>query len=55
VILGVLAVAAVVAALASPAAAEDLKTIPTRPGVTQSFLLLRRSETPVATVILCGG
>ena len=37
------------------AAAEDIKTIPTRRGVTQSFLLLRRSETPAATVILFAG
>ena len=40
---------------AAVVAAEDIKTIPTRPGVTQSFLLLRRSETPVATVILFAG
>jgi dienelactone hydrolase len=44
-----------VVATAAMAAAEEVKTIPTRPGVTQSFLLLRRSETPVATVILFAG
>ena len=36
-------------------AAEEIKTIPTRTGVTQSYLLLRRTETPVATVILFSG
>jgi pimeloyl-ACP methyl ester carboxylesterase len=50
-----LAALALVAAVAAPAAAEEVKTIPTRPGVTQSFILLRRSETPVATVILFAG
>lgn len=44
-----------VAALAAPAAAEDVQTISTRPGVTQSFLLLRRSPAPAATVILFAG
>jgi len=49
------ALALAIAALAAPAAAEEVMTIPTRPGVTQSFLLLRRSETPAATVILFAG
>ena len=39
----------------APAAAEEIKTIPTRAGVTQSFLLLRRTDTPAATVILLAG
>ena len=34
---------------------EELVTIPTRPGVTQSFLLLRSSDKPSATVILFAG
>jgi len=51
----VLSALALVALTAGPAAAEEVKTIPTRPGVTQSFLLLRRSETPAATVILFAG
>ena len=50
-----LAALALVAAVAAPAAAEEVKTIPTRPGVTQSFILLRPSETPVASVILFAG
>ena len=50
-----LAALALAAVLAAPAAAEEVKTIPTRPGVTQSFILLRRSETPAATVILFAG
>jgi hypothetical protein len=50
-----LAALVLVAAVAAPAVAEEVKTIPTRPGVTQSFLLLRRSETPAATVILFAG
>jgi len=41
--------------LAAVAHAEEIKTIPARPGVTQSFLFLRRSETPAATVILFAG
>jgi dienelactone hydrolase len=49
-----LAAVALVLTLAGPAAA-GLETIPTRPGVTQSFLLLRRTETPVATVVLFAG
>jgi pimeloyl-ACP methyl ester carboxylesterase len=51
----VLAAVVLVAATAALAAAEEVKTIPTRPGVTQSFLLLRRAEPPLATVILFAG
>jgi pimeloyl-ACP methyl ester carboxylesterase len=36
-------------------ASEELVTIPTRPGVTQSFLLLRPSDKPSASVILFAG
>ena len=36
-------------------AADDTRTIPTRPGVTQSFLLVRPSGAPVATVVLFAG
>jgi len=50
-----LAALLLIAGVAAPAAAEEIKTIPTRAGVTQSFVLLRRSETPVATVILFAG
>jgi len=34
---------------------EELVTIPTRPRVTQSFLLLRPSDKPSASVILFAG
>jgi predicted alpha/beta-hydrolase family hydrolase len=34
---------------------EELKVIPTRPGVTQSFLLIRPHDKPVAGVILFAG
>ena len=37
------------------AAAEELRTIPTRRGVTESFLLLRPAGPPVAAVILLAG
>ena len=37
------------------ASEEELVTIPTRPGVTQSFLLLRPSDKPSASVILFAG
>jgi hypothetical protein len=33
----------------------DVRTIPTRPGVTQSFLLVRPAARPVATVVLFAG
>jgi predicted alpha/beta-hydrolase family hydrolase len=49
-------VAALVAVLAAArAAAEDVRTIPTRPGVTQSFLLVRPAGPPTAAVILFAG
>jgi hypothetical protein len=34
---------------------EELRTIPTRPGVTQHFLLIRPNDKPGATVILFAG
>lgn len=34
---------------------EELVTIPTRPGVTQSFLLIKPDHSPVASVILFAG
>jgi len=37
------------------ASEEELKIIPTRPKVTQPFLLIRRTDHPVATVILFAG
>jgi pimeloyl-ACP methyl ester carboxylesterase len=36
-------------------AADDLRTIPTRPGVSQSFLLVRPAGPPVAGVVLFAG
>lgn len=36
-------------------AAADLRTIPSRPGVTQSFLLVRPAERPTAAVVLFAG
>jgi pimeloyl-ACP methyl ester carboxylesterase len=36
-------------------AADDLRTIPSRPGVTQSFLLVRPAERPTAAVVLFAG
>jgi alpha-beta hydrolase superfamily lysophospholipase len=50
--------AALLAAVLLPlpaTAAEELRTIPTRPGVTQAFLLLHPPRAPVATVILFAG
>ncbi len=49
------ALALLTAAHAAPAVAEEVKTIPTRTGVTQSFLLLHQTDTPAATVILFTG
>jgi pimeloyl-ACP methyl ester carboxylesterase len=34
---------------------EELRTIPTRPRVTQSFLLIRPSDKPIASVIVFAG
>jgi pimeloyl-ACP methyl ester carboxylesterase len=50
-----LAALALLATTATAAAGEDVKTIPTRPDVTTSFLLLRRVEVPAATVVLFAG
>jgi predicted alpha/beta-hydrolase family hydrolase len=36
-------------------AADDIRTIPTRPGVTEAFILVRPSGAPVASVILFAG
>jgi pimeloyl-ACP methyl ester carboxylesterase len=36
-------------------AAEEVRAVPSRPGVTQSFLLVRPAERPVATVVLFSG
>ena len=36
-------------------AADDLRTIPSRPGVTQSFLLVRPAERPTAAMVLVAG
>ena len=41
--------------LAGSAHAEELRTIPTRPGVTETFVLVRPPAAPAATVILFTG
>ncbi|HEY7204267.1 MAG TPA: alpha/beta hydrolase [Methylomirabilota bacterium] len=48
---------ALVLAMATPARAEapDVRTIPSRPGVTESFLVVRPPGPPVASVILLAG
>ncbi len=48
---------ALAALLPLPAAAldEEVRTIPARPGVTESFLLMRPAGPPVASVILFAG
>jgi predicted alpha/beta-hydrolase family hydrolase len=51
----VLLLAATLAAPAAWAADEEVRTIPARPGVTESFLLLRPAGTPVASVIIFAG
>ena len=43
------------ASLPADAGDEELRTIPTRKGVTESFLLLRPSGAPAASVILLAG
>lgn len=53
VLLGLALVLALGGAASVPA--EELRTILTRPGVTQSFLLLQPSGPPVASVILFAG
>ena len=54
-ILAVLLLAVALPASAARAADEEVRTIPTRPGVTQSFLLLRPVGPPVAGVIIFAG
>jgi alpha-beta hydrolase superfamily lysophospholipase len=54
------AVALILVAGAGPSAAraaaeEEVRTVPARPGVTESFLLLRPNKAPVATVIIFAG
>jgi hypothetical protein len=36
-------------------AADEIRTIPTRPGVTQSFIVVRPAARPVASVVLFAG
>jgi pimeloyl-ACP methyl ester carboxylesterase len=43
------------APLTGASAAEEIRTVPVRPGVTQSFLLVRPSGPPVAAVVLFSG
>lgn len=51
----VLLAAATALSAAARAGAQDLRTIPSRPGVTESFLLVRPPGPPVASVILLAG
>ncbi|MGH7396215.1 MAG: alpha/beta hydrolase, partial [Candidatus Rokuibacteriota bacterium] len=50
-----LAVLLLAAALPARAPGEEVRTIPARPGVTESFLLLRPAGQPVASVIMFAG
>lgn len=50
-----LAVLLLAAGLPVRAPGEEVRTIPTRPGVTESFLLLRPAGQPVASVIMFAG
>jgi hypothetical protein len=54
-LVAVLLLAATLPAPPAPAADEEVRTIPARPGVTQSLLHLRPAGTPVASVILFAG
>jgi pimeloyl-ACP methyl ester carboxylesterase len=47
--------AALLAAAASAGAADEPRTVPSRPGVTQSFLLVRPPGPPAASVVLFAG
>jgi pimeloyl-ACP methyl ester carboxylesterase len=47
--------ALVLACVGLASAADDIRTIPTRPGVTDAFILVRPSGAPVASVILFAG
>ena len=51
----VVVLVALLAAARAPALDEELKTVPTRPGVTDSFLLVKPAGPPVASVILFAG
>jgi pimeloyl-ACP methyl ester carboxylesterase len=46
---------AVVAAAGVEARAEEIRTIPSRPGVTEAFVLVRPPAAPVASVVLFTG
>jgi hypothetical protein len=50
-----LALAGVLLGVGVEARTEEVRTIPTRPGVTQAFLLLQPADRPVASVILFAG
>ena len=54
-LLAVLLAMGALAPSAAPAADEEVRTVPGRPGVTESFLLLRPERAPVATVIIFAG
>jgi predicted alpha/beta-hydrolase family hydrolase len=51
----ILAVLLVVAAVQASAATEEVRSVATRKGVTQAFLLVRSPKTPAASVILFAG
>jgi hypothetical protein len=55
VLAGVVTGALLVAGAGVGRAADDLRTIFSRPGVTQSFLLVRPAEPPTAAVVLFAG
>ena len=46
---------ALAGAARTAAAPESVRTVPSRPGVTQSFLLVRPVAAPIATVVLFSG
>ena len=50
-----LLVAVLVGAAATAAAAEEIRTIPSRPGVTERFVVVRPPAAPVASVVLFTG
>jgi len=54
-ILAVLLLAVALPVSAARAADEEVRTIPARPGVTESFLLMRPAGAPVASVIIFAG
>ena len=50
-----LALALLAAGAHTAEGADEIRTIPTRPGVTQSFIVVRPAAGPVASVVLFAG